>query len=160
MTKASRSLATEGCWLSSRATCSNADSSSRWPHTPATSVTPQRVKAAGTRATGLPVGPEEPAVAVAELDAAHDTFERIGARRLTDEAAALLRMLGGPAETGPKLEAELTRREDGVTSRGRAPWWNRPRARGDCLMTSSKGLRRSKLASTDVGRTRTMRTDR
>lgn len=30
----------------------------------------------------------EPAVAVAELETAHDTFERIGARRPTDEAAA------------------------------------------------------------------------
>lgn len=69
------------------------------------------------------------------------------ARRLTDEAAALLRMLGGPAKTGPKLEAELTRREDGVTSRGRAPWWNHARARGDCLGLPSRFVRAKEVPS-------------
>jgi DNA-binding NarL/FixJ family response regulator len=57
---------------------------------------------------------DKPTVAISELDAAHDTFERIGTRRHADEAAALLRSLGGPSKIGPKLGGELTRRESEV----------------------------------------------
>ncbi len=55
-----------------------------------------------------------PSVAIAELQVAHHTFEELGARPAADEAAALLRSLGGPATTGPKRKTELTRREDEV----------------------------------------------
>ena len=54
------------------------------------------------------------AAAIAELEAAHATFEDLGARRDADRAAALLRQLGGRHTTGPKRLAQLTRREDEV----------------------------------------------
>jgi DNA-binding NarL/FixJ family response regulator len=54
---------------------------------------------------------EESGRAVAEARAAADTFERMGARRLADEASALLRSLGVRGRTGPKGEARLTSRE-------------------------------------------------
>ena len=57
---------------------------------------------------------DRPSAAIAELDAAHQTFEELGARRSADQAAALLRSLGGPATTGPKRRTMLTRREDEV----------------------------------------------
>ena len=57
---------------------------------------------------------DRPSVAIAELEAAHQTFEALGARRRADHAAALLRVLGGPNKTGPKRRTELTRREDEV----------------------------------------------
>jgi DNA-binding NarL/FixJ family response regulator len=57
---------------------------------------------------------DRPAAAIAELEAAHQTFEGLGARRSADQAAALLRELGGPIKTGPKRGTELTRREDEV----------------------------------------------
>ncbi len=63
---------------------------------------------------GRLLAPESHLIAIAELDAAHQTFERIGARRHADETAALLRSLGGPSKTGPKLRGELTRRENDV----------------------------------------------
>ena len=52
--------------------------------------------------------------AIAELEAAHQAFEELGARRGADEAAAMLRQLGGPIKTGPKRKQQLTRREDQV----------------------------------------------
>lgn len=55
-----------------------------------------------------------PSAAIAELEAAHRTFEELGARRSADRAAALLRELGGPNKPGPKRRTELTRREDDV----------------------------------------------
>lgn len=57
---------------------------------------------------------DRPDAAIAELEAAHATFETAGARRASDETAALLRSLGGTPKTGPKLEATLTRREEEV----------------------------------------------
>ncbi len=57
---------------------------------------------------------DRPSAAIAELEAAHRTFEELGARRSADQAAALLRELGGPNKTGPKRRSELTRREDEV----------------------------------------------
>ncbi len=63
---------------------------------------------------GRAVSPDQVAVALAELGAALETFERIGARSQADEAAALLRSLGGPTRTGPKLHGELTQRENEV----------------------------------------------
>lgn len=57
---------------------------------------------------------DRPSAAIAELEAAHQTFEELGARRGADQAAALLRALGGPAKTGPKRKTILTRREDEV----------------------------------------------
>jgi DNA-binding NarL/FixJ family response regulator len=60
------------------------------------------------------IGASRPSTAIAELESAHRTFEELGARSSADQAAALLRSLGGPATTGPKRRTELTRREDEV----------------------------------------------
>lgn len=57
---------------------------------------------------------DRPQAAVLELEAAHRTFEAAGARRLADQAAAVLRSLGGEAKTGPKRHTVLTRREEEV----------------------------------------------
>jgi len=57
------------------------------------------------------VAEERPEVAVAEATAALEAFERLQAARDADAAAALLRALGGPARTGPKRRAALTKRE-------------------------------------------------
>lgn len=57
---------------------------------------------------------ERPDAAIAELRTAHATFETAGARHSADEAAALLRTLGGEATTGPKRHETLTRRENEV----------------------------------------------
>ena len=57
---------------------------------------------------------DRPSAAIAELEAAHQTFDEIGARGSADQAAALLRKLGGPNKTGPKRGTGLTRREDEV----------------------------------------------
>jgi DNA-binding NarL/FixJ family response regulator len=57
------------------------------------------------------VAGERPEVAVAEASAALESFERLQAARDADAAAALLRSLGGPARTGPKRRAPLTKRE-------------------------------------------------
>jgi DNA-binding NarL/FixJ family response regulator len=58
--------------------------------------------------------PEQPEVALAEAQAAFGVFERLRAAREADEAAALLRKLGGPARTGPKRTGALTKRESEV----------------------------------------------
>ena len=50
-------------------------------------------------------------LAVEEAQHALATFERIGATRKADEAAALLRSLGLPGRTAPKRREELTQRE-------------------------------------------------
>ena len=57
-----------------------------------------------------------PAAAVVEARVALETFERLGATRDTDAAAALLRQLGAPARTFPKGYGTLTRREAEVLS--------------------------------------------
>jgi DNA-binding CsgD family transcriptional regulator len=54
---------------------------------------------------------DDPAVAVREARVASDAFTRLGAGREADEAAALVRDLGGPARTGPKDVGLLTARE-------------------------------------------------
>jgi DNA-binding CsgD family transcriptional regulator len=54
---------------------------------------------------------DRPELAAAELSAAQAAFERLGADRDADRAAALLRQLGGPARTGPKGIGLLTKRE-------------------------------------------------
>ena len=54
---------------------------------------------------------DQPEVALAEATAALDAFERLQAARQADEAAALLRRLGGRARTGPKSNEVLTKRE-------------------------------------------------
>jgi DNA-binding NarL/FixJ family response regulator len=54
---------------------------------------------------------ERPEVAVSEARAALRAFEQLTAARDADAAAALLRSLGAPSRSGPKLRAELTRRE-------------------------------------------------
>ena len=41
-------------------------------------------------------------------------LDHVGATRWADDAAALLRTLGAPARTGPKRNAELTKREEEV----------------------------------------------
>jgi DNA-binding NarL/FixJ family response regulator len=50
-------------------------------------------------------------VAAREARVAVETFERLGATRDADAAAALVRELGGPARTGPKDVGLLTQRE-------------------------------------------------
>ena len=55
-----------------------------------------------------------PEVAIAEATAALQAFDVAGARAGADEAAALLRSLGGPARTGPKRSTPLTKREQEV----------------------------------------------
>jgi DNA-binding CsgD family transcriptional regulator len=57
------------------------------------------------------VADDHPEVAVAEATAALEAFEQLQAARDADAAAALLRVLGGPARTGPRLRGELTKRE-------------------------------------------------
>jgi DNA-binding NarL/FixJ family response regulator len=56
------------------------------------------------------------AAAVVEARHALETFERLGAARDADAAAALLRDLGAPARTFPKGYGTLTRRETEVLS--------------------------------------------
>jgi DNA-binding NarL/FixJ family response regulator len=50
-------------------------------------------------------------VALREARIALETFDRLGAVRNADRAAALVRELGGPARTGRKLLGLLTARE-------------------------------------------------
>jgi DNA-binding CsgD family transcriptional regulator len=57
-----------------------------------------------------------PAAAVEEARHALETFERLGAARDADAAAAVLRELGAPARTFPKGHGELTKRETEVLS--------------------------------------------
>lgn len=67
------------------------------------------------------IAPDRPSAAMTEAEAAYRTFDEIGARSRADEAAALLRTLGAPSKTGPKLRGELTRREEevlGLLARG------------------------------------------
>jgi DNA-binding NarL/FixJ family response regulator len=62
------------------------------------------------------IGSHAPAAAVVEARHALETFERLGAIRDVDAAAALLRELGAPARTFPKGSGALTRRETEVLS--------------------------------------------
>ena len=55
-----------------------------------------------------------PEVAAREARLAQDAFEAAGASPLADEAAGIVRDLGGPARTGPKLLGLLSRRETEV----------------------------------------------
>jgi DNA-binding CsgD family transcriptional regulator len=57
-----------------------------------------------------------PAAAVEEARRALETFERLGATRDADAAAAVLRQLGAPARTFPKRYGLLTKREAEVLS--------------------------------------------
>ena len=57
-----------------------------------------------------------PAAAVEEARRALETFERLGATRDADAAAAVLRELGGPGRTFPKRHGPLTKRETEVLS--------------------------------------------
>jgi DNA-binding CsgD family transcriptional regulator len=59
---------------------------------------------------------EDPDVAGREARVALETFERLGAGREADAAAAVVRELGGPARTGPKGIGLLTARELEVLS--------------------------------------------
>jgi DNA-binding CsgD family transcriptional regulator/tetratricopeptide (TPR) repeat protein len=54
---------------------------------------------------------EDPEVAGREAQVAFESLERLGAGREADEAAALVRELGGPKRTGPKDLGLLTARE-------------------------------------------------
>ena len=54
---------------------------------------------------------DDPDVAGREARVALETFERIGADREADEAAAIVREAGSPARTGPKGVGLLTQRE-------------------------------------------------
>lgn len=63
---------------------------------------------------GRVIAADRPEAAIAEIEAAHQTFQQLGARRSADLAAALLRQLGAPNKTGPKRRTELTQREDEV----------------------------------------------
>jgi DNA-binding NarL/FixJ family response regulator len=53
----------------------------------------------------------DPERAIEEAKLALQQFDRMGAVFEADKAAALLRDLGGPGRTGPKLLEELTKRE-------------------------------------------------
>jgi DNA-binding CsgD family transcriptional regulator len=55
-----------------------------------------------------------PEIAVSEAQGAFSTFERLGAVADADEAARLIRSLGGAARTGPKDAGVLTKREQEV----------------------------------------------
>ena len=57
---------------------------------------------------------DEPAMALREASVAFESLENLGAVRDADRAAALIRDLGGPARTGPKLLGLLTARETEV----------------------------------------------
>ncbi|MFN2504011.1 MAG: LuxR C-terminal-related transcriptional regulator [Acidimicrobiales bacterium] len=52
-----------------------------------------------------------PKAAIAEARVAHEQFERLGACRHADMAAALVRSLGGRPTTGPRARGPLTARE-------------------------------------------------
>jgi ATP/maltotriose-dependent transcriptional regulator MalT len=62
-------------------------------------------------ALGRALRDEDPDVAGREAQIALESFERLGAGREADEAAALVRELGGPKRTGPKNVGLLTDRE-------------------------------------------------
>ena len=55
-----------------------------------------------------------PDVARAEIQAALSVFEKLGATREADQAAAAMRALGGSARTGPKGYGTLSKREEEV----------------------------------------------
>jgi DNA-binding NarL/FixJ family response regulator len=57
------------------------------------------------------VAETEPTLGAREARMAAEAFETLGAAREADAAAALVRELGGPARTGPKLLGTLTNRE-------------------------------------------------
>jgi DNA-binding NarL/FixJ family response regulator len=57
---------------------------------------------------------EHSRLAIEQGQSALKTFERLGATRHADDAAALLRELGAPGRPAPRSEAELTRREHQV----------------------------------------------
>jgi DNA-binding CsgD family transcriptional regulator/Tfp pilus assembly protein PilF len=59
-------------------------------------------------------GDDDPAMAIADLRAAAAIFDRVGARREFDAAAAMLRDLGDAGPRGPKGAMSLTRRERDV----------------------------------------------
>jgi DNA-binding CsgD family transcriptional regulator len=60
------------------------------------------------------LGPVSPSAAAAEARLALTAFERLGAARDADAAAALLRGLGAPGRAGRRLPGPLTRREEEV----------------------------------------------
>jgi DNA-binding CsgD family transcriptional regulator len=62
------------------------------------------------------LGSHAPAAAVVEARRALETFERLGAARDVDAAAAVLRELGAPARPSPRGYGTLTRRETEVLS--------------------------------------------
>jgi DNA-binding CsgD family transcriptional regulator len=75
------------------------------------------LEAAQTRvALARALASHAPAAAVEEARRALETFERLGATRDADAAAAVLRELGGPARTFPKGHGPLTKRETEVLS--------------------------------------------
>ena len=60
------------------------------------------------------LAPQRPGLAVEQARAARASFERLGAPRHADEAAALLRELGAPGRRAARSGGELTRREQEV----------------------------------------------
>jgi len=73
------------------------------------------VDAAGTRMElARTLRGSEPEVAAREARLAQDALEEAGATQPADEAAALVRELGGPARTGPKQLGLLSKRETEV----------------------------------------------
>ena len=75
------------------------------------------LEAAQTRvALSRALASHAPAAAVEEARRALETFERLGAPRDADAAAAVLRELGAPARTFPKGYGPLTKRETEVFS--------------------------------------------
>jgi DNA-binding CsgD family transcriptional regulator len=75
------------------------------------------LEAAQTRvALARVLGTHAPAAAVLEARNGLEAFERLGATRDADAAAALLRELGAPARKSPRGDGALTRRETEVLS--------------------------------------------
>jgi len=73
------------------------------------------LEAARTRLElALAIRQDDPDVAGREARVAREAFERLGADREADEAAAIVREVGGPARTGPKDIGLLTAREQEV----------------------------------------------
>ena len=64
--------------------------------------------------TAALLGSDQPDRAIAAAEAAHLRFTELGAHRLADQAAGLLRQFGVRGQTGPKRRGRLTGRESDV----------------------------------------------
>jgi DNA-binding NarL/FixJ family response regulator/Tfp pilus assembly protein PilF len=106
------------------AQASLAEARSLQPTDPGRAERAYETAASGFESAGMPLdaaiarlelagllSPNAPDSAVVEARAAYSRFSDLGASRLADQAAALLRELGVRGQTGPKGMGELTKRE-------------------------------------------------